>query len=215
MNMQRALAASIGVAEKWMTKENVLWLPFFGNFRQRNHPHVSAPHHALFLPVSTNVVYFYTNFISSTPLLRIFYSWSKHRRIRTVRQYSGSLAWLTQEGCTITERKEGRNPCQSPRIIRAEPATYRSAPPRASRVIKATRCDWLLATTNVDFARTLHNFRLTDSIFESVRRLLSWSGQQHTNILASLRPAYITQLLGVSRQIIRHLGVSRLMYARH
>ena len=85
----------------------------------------------------------------------------------------------------------------------------------ASRVIKATRCDWLLATTNIDFARTLHNFRLTDSIFESVRRLLSWSGQQHTNVLASLRPVYITQLLGVSRQIIRHLGVSRLMYARH
>ena len=91
---------------------------------------------------------------------------------------------------------------------------YWSAPPRAERVIKATRCDWLLDTTNVDFARTLQDFRLTDSIFESVRRLLSWSGQQHTNVLASLRPAYITQLLGVSRQIIRHLGVSRLMYAR-
>ena len=85
----------------------------------------------------------------------------------------------------------------------------------ADRIIKATCCDWLLATTNVDFARTLHNFHLTDSIFESVRRLLSWSGQQHTNVLASLRPAYITQLVGVSRQIIRHLGVSRLMYARH
>ena len=92
MNMQRALAASISVAEKWTTKENVLWLPFFGKFRQRNHPHVSAPHHALFLPVSTNVFYFYTNFISRTPHLRIFYSWSKHKRIRTVRQYSGSLA---------------------------------------------------------------------------------------------------------------------------
>ena len=78
--MQRALAASIGVAE-WMTKENVLWLPAFCNFRQRNHPHVSAPHHALFLPVSTNVFYFYTNFISNTPLLRIFYSWSKHKRM--------------------------------------------------------------------------------------------------------------------------------------
>ena len=51
MNMQRALAASISVVEKWTTKENVLWLPFFGKFRQRNHPHVSAPHHALFLPV--------------------------------------------------------------------------------------------------------------------------------------------------------------------
>ena len=101
------------------------------------------------------------------------------------------------------------------RRIRDEPATYRSAPPRAERVIKATRCDWLLATTNVDFARALHNIRLTDSIFESVRCLLSWSGQQHTNVLASLRPAYITQLVGVSRQIIRHLGVSRLMYARH
>ena len=73
--MQLALAASIGVAE-WMTKENVLWLPYFCNFRQRNHPHVSAPHHALFLPVSTNVFYLYTNFISSTPLLRIFFSWS-------------------------------------------------------------------------------------------------------------------------------------------
>ena len=116
----------------------------------------------------------------------------------------------------IYNGKEGRKePLQlSPRIIRAEPATYRSAPPRADRVIKATLCDWLLATTNVDFARTLHNFRLTDSIFESVRRLLSWSGQQHTNVLASLRPAYITQLLGVSRQIIRHLGVSRLMYCK-
>ena len=85
----------------------------------------------------------------------------------------------------------------------------------AERVIKDARCDWLLATTNVDFARTLQDFRLTDSIFESVRRLLSWSEQQHTNVLASPRPAYITQLLGVSRQIIRHLGVSRLMYARH
>ena len=61
---------------------------------------LSALHHALFLPVFTNVFYFYTNFISSTPLLRIFYSWSKQKRIRT--------AWLTQEGCTITERKEGR-----------------------------------------------------------------------------------------------------------
>ena len=68
----------------------------------------------------------------------------------------------------------------------------------AEHVIKATRCDSLLATTNVEFARTLHNKRLTDSIFESARRLLSWSGQQHTNVLASLRPAYIRQLLGVS-----------------
>ena len=154
MNMQRALAASICVAEKWMTKENVLWLPFFGNFRQRNHPHVSAPHHALFLPVSTNVVYVYTNFISSTPLLRIFYSWSKHKRIRTVRQYSGSLGLAHPRGMYYN-RKEGRE----------EPLLITSAPPRAERVIKATRCDWLLATTNVDFARTLHNFRLTDSIF--------------------------------------------------
>ena len=53
---------------------------------------LSALHHALFLPVFTNVFYFYTNFISSTPLLRIFYLWSKQKRIRTVRQYSGSLA---------------------------------------------------------------------------------------------------------------------------
>ena len=42
--------------------------------------------------VFTNVFYFYTNLISSTPLLRVFYSWSKQKRIRTVRQYSGSLA---------------------------------------------------------------------------------------------------------------------------
>ena len=27
----------------------------------------------------------------------------------------------------------------------------------AERIIKAMRCDWLLATTNVEFARTLHN----------------------------------------------------------
>ena len=39
----------------------------------------------------TNVLYFYMNFISAH-LLRIFYSWSKHKRICTVRQYSGSLA---------------------------------------------------------------------------------------------------------------------------
>ena len=84
----------------------------------------------------------------------------------------------------------------------------------AERVTKATHCDWLL-TTNVEFARTLHNKLQTDSMFESARRLLSWSGQQHTNVSASLRPAYIRQLLGVSRQIIRRLGVSRLMYARH
>ena len=152
-------------------------------------------------------------------LAHLFYAYFTHGpNTSASAQYDntrGAWAWLTQEGCTITERKEGRNSCKSPRIILAEPATYRTAPPRAERVIKATRCDWLLATTNVDFARTLQDFRLTDSFFESVRRLLSWSGQQHTNVLASLRPAYITQLLGVSRQIIRHLGVSRLMYARH
>ena len=39
----------------------------------------------------TNVLYFYMNFISAH-LLRKFYSWSKHKRICTVRQYSGSLA---------------------------------------------------------------------------------------------------------------------------
>ena len=52
---------------------------------------LSAPHHALFLPFFTNVLYFYMNFISAH-LLLIFYSWSKHKRICTVRQYSGSLA---------------------------------------------------------------------------------------------------------------------------
>ena len=143
------------------------------------------------LPVSTNVFYFYTNFISSIPLLRIFYSWSKHKRIRTVRQYSGSLGLAHPRGMYYNG-KEGREEpllITSYRLILAEPATYRSAPPRAERVIKATRCDWPLATTNVDFARTLQDFRLTDSFFESVRRLLSWSGQQHTNVLASLRPA--------------------------
>ena len=62
---------------------------------------------------------------------------------------------------------------------------------------KATNCNWLVATTNVEFARTLAtkvfqrayigNKSLTDSIFESARRLLSWSGQQKTNVLASLK----------------------------
>ena len=62
---------------------------------------------------------------------------------------------------------------------------------------KATRCDWLVATTNVEFARTLTtkvserayigNKSLTDSIFESVRLLLSWSGQQKTTVLARLK----------------------------
>ena len=104
--------------------------------------------------------------------------------------------------------------CLSPRIIRAEPATYLLARPRVlrstsppllliakvtvtERVIKDTRWDWLVATTNVEFVRTLTtkvferayigNKRLADSIFESARRLLSWSGQQKTNILASLK----------------------------
>ena len=103
--MQRALAASIGVAEKWMTKENVLWLPFFGNFRQRNHPHVSAP--ALFLPVSTNVFDF-TRILSLAHLFyALFYSWSKHKRIRTVRQYSGSLGLAHPRGMYYNG-KEGR-----------------------------------------------------------------------------------------------------------
>ena len=81
--MQRALAASIGVAE-WMTKENVLWLPFFCNFRQRNHPHVSAPHHALFLPVSTMFSIF-TRILSLAHLFYAYFThgpntsaWSKH-----------------------------------------------------------------------------------------------------------------------------------------
>ena len=76
---------------------------------------------------------------------------------------------------------------------------YHTAILGAELVIQATRCDWVLATTNVELARTLHNKHLTDSIFE----------------LASLRPAYIRQLLGVSRQIILVLGVIQLMYARH
>ena len=47
------------------------------------------------------------NFISAH-LLRIFYSWSKHKRICTVGPYDNTRgAWLTQEGCTLTERKEG------------------------------------------------------------------------------------------------------------
>ena len=96
----------------------------------------------------------------------------------------------------------------------------------AERVIKATCCDWLLATTKVEFARrTLHNkcfwtrahlqqtsdwfnFRIGQTFVELV-----WITKDKR--LASLRPAYIRQLLGVSRQIIRLLGVSRLMYARH
>ena len=166
------------------------------------------------LPVSTNVFYFYTNFISSTPLLRIFYSWSKHKRSRPTTILGEPGRGLAHPRGMYYNGKEGR---KEPLLI----TSYNTGRAchilisSAERVIKATRCNWLLATTNVDFARTLHNFRLTDSIFESVRRLLSWSGQQHTNVLASLRPAYITQLLGVSRQIIRHLGVGRLMYARH
>ena len=41
----------------------------------------------------TNVLYFYIILsLAHTPHLRIFYSWSKHKRIRTVRQDSGRLA---------------------------------------------------------------------------------------------------------------------------
>ena len=71
-------------------------------------PHASFKHvwtlfyqhltmHCLFLPVFTNVLYFYMNVISSTPLLRIFYSLSNHNynRIRTARQYLESLAHPT------------------------------------------------------------------------------------------------------------------------
>ena len=62
---------------------------------------------------------------------------------------------------------------------------------------KATRCDWLVATTQVVFARTLvtkvfeciSNKSLADSIFESARLLLFWSGQQKNKRFS--RPAYI------------------------
>ena len=55
------------------------------------------------------------NLISSTPLLRIFCSWSKHKRIRTVRQYSGSLAHPTG---MYYNGKEGREIFSfSPRIM--------------------------------------------------------------------------------------------------
>ena len=66
----------------------------------------------------------------------------------------------------------------------------------AERVIKATRCDWLLATTNVDFTRTLHNFRLTDSKIESVRRKSCSVRAKSTFVVASSqsqRVAFMTR----------------------
>ena len=157
--MQRALVASIGVAEKWMTKRKYALLGL-----------------AAFI------------------VLRCQRRRRKQRQLKT----RNDRSWVKPH-----IREHDQLGALVAKVTVAE------------RVIKATCCDWLLATTNVEFARTLHNKRLTDSNFESARRLLSWSGQQHTNVLASLRPAYIRQLLGVSQQIIRLLGITQLMYARH
>ena len=80
----------------------------------------------------------------------------------------------------------------------------------ADRVIKATRCDWLLATTNVDFARTLHNFCLTDSIFESVRRLLCSVRANSTFVVASSqsqRVAFMTRSATVTFAINNYGGL--------
>ena len=80
----------------------------------------------------------------------------------------------------------------------------------ASRVIKATRCDWLLATTNVDFARTLQDFRLTDSIFESVRRLLCSVRANSTIVVASSqsqRVAFMTRSATVTFAINNYGGL--------
>ena len=69
-----------------------------------------------FLPVFTNVFYFYTNFISSTPLFRLFYSWCKHKRIRTVglRHYSRSLA---HPRGMYSNGKEGRKDSHIVRVL--------------------------------------------------------------------------------------------------
>ena len=155
---------------------------------------------------------FTTNFIASTPLLRIFYSWSKHKRIRTVRQYTGSLGLAHPRGMYYNG-KEGR---EEPLLITSYNmgwACHISISSASCRARHKSYALWL-ATCYKRWLRA-HTTQLSSDRFNFRIGQTSWSGQQHTNVLASLRPVYITQLLGVSRQIIRHLGVSRLMYARH
>ena len=95
----------------------------------------------------------------------------------------------------------------------------------------ATRCDWPVATTNFEFARTLTttvferayigNKSLPDSIFESTRRSLSWSDQQNTNVLASLNASVHCQLLGVSgksqdlKQKLANVGITCVIVKRY
>ena len=93
------------------------------------------------------------------------------------------------------------------------------------------RCDWPVATTNFEFARTLTtkvferayigNKSLPDSIFESTRRSLSWSDQQKTNVLASLNASVHCQLLCVSgksqdlKQKLANIGITCVIVKRH
>ena len=87
----------------------------------------------------------------------------------------------------------GRGELLDEGVTLAIPALRSTTPPLlliakvtvAECVIKATRCDWLVATINVVFARTLAtkvvehayigNKSLADSICESAGRLLCWS----------------------------------------
>ena len=66
---------------------------------------------------------------------------------------------------------------------------------------------WVRAHTTQQTSADRFNFRIGQTFVELV-----WTT---TYKRFSKSPAYITQLLGVSLQIIRRLGVSRLMYARH
>ena len=85
----------------------------------------------------------------------------------------------------------------------------------AERVMKAMRCDWLVATTNVVFAHTLatklsehvrvhwqqksgrFNFRIGQTFV-----VLVWKTKDK-KVLSSLKASVHWQLLGVSRQITR------------
>ena len=72
------------------------------------------------------------NFISAH-LLRKFYSWSK---LNASAQYDNTRGvWLTQEGCTIMERKEGRRGSEDNTRVIVSAACY------AGRSLDRRVCD--------------------------------------------------------------------------
>ena len=140
MNMRRALAASIGVAERWMTKRNV---------------HCSAWLHSLCCVVSDDGVN----------------KGAENGKRPVVGKTTHTRTW---------------HPGQP---VRHNCWFQRSRSPIARHKSYAL---WLATCYNKSWLSA-----------HTTRRLLSWSVQQHTNVLASLRPAYISRLTPKCRMICR------------